>query len=33
VALAGNASQQVFQEATGDLNPKSFAFTVLGLLP
>ncbi|MGD0777469.1 MAG: hypothetical protein ABSC05_32145 [Candidatus Solibacter sp.] len=33
VVLSGNASQQVFQHATGDPNPKSFAFTVLGLLP
>lgn len=32
-ALAGNGSQQSFQHATGDANPKSFAFTVLGLLP
>jgi hypothetical protein len=32
-ALAGNASQQTFQHATGDANPKSFVFTVLGLLP
>ena len=32
-ALAGNASQQAFQHATGDANPKSFSFTVLGLLP
>lgn len=32
-ALAGNASQQSFQHATGDANPKGFAFTVLGLLP
>ncbi len=32
-ALPGNASQQTFQHATGDPNPKSFAFTVLGLLP
>jgi hypothetical protein len=31
--LAGNASQQAFTHATGDTNPKSFAFTVLGLLP
>jgi hypothetical protein len=31
-ALAGNASQQTFQHSTGDLNPRSFAFTVLGLL-
>jgi hypothetical protein len=31
--LAGNASQQAFTHATGDANPKSFAFTVLGLLP
>jgi hypothetical protein len=33
VALPTNASQQAFQHATGDANPKSFAFTVLGLLP
>lgn len=33
VALSGNASQQAFQHATGDANPKSFAFTVLGMLP
>jgi hypothetical protein len=33
VALPGNSSQQAFQHATGDPNPKSFAFTVLGLLP
>jgi hypothetical protein len=33
VALPANASQQAFQHATGDPNPKSFAFTVLGLLP
>jgi hypothetical protein len=32
-ALAGNASQQAFQHATGDASPRSFAFTVLGLLP
>ena len=32
-ALPGNTSQQTFQHATGDPNPKSFAFTVLGLLP
>jgi len=32
-ALPANASQQAFQHATGDANPKSFAFTVLGLLP
>ena len=31
--LAGNASQPAFQHATGDANPKSFVFTVLGLLP
>lgn len=31
--LAGNASQQAFTHATGDPNPKSFAFSVLGLLP
>jgi hypothetical protein len=33
VAIPGNASQQAFQHATGDTKPKSFAFTVLGLLP
>ncbi len=33
VALPGNASSQAFTHATGDPNPKSFAFTVLGLLP
>jgi hypothetical protein len=33
VALAGNMSQQSFLQATGNSNPKSFAFTVLGLLP
>jgi hypothetical protein len=33
VALPANASQQAFQHATGDSNPKGFAFTVLGLLP
>lgn len=32
-ALAANASQQAFQHATGDANPKSFSFSVLGLLP
>jgi hypothetical protein len=32
-ALPANASSQTFQHATGDANPKSFAFTVLGLLP
>ena len=32
-ALPGNASQQAFQHATGDPNPKSFVFTVLALLP
>jgi hypothetical protein len=32
-ALAGNTSRQSFQHATGDANPRSFAFTVLGLLP
>lgn len=31
--LSGNASQQTFQYATGAPSPKSFAFTVLGLLP
>jgi len=33
VALPGNASQQAFQHAAGDPNPKTFVFTVLGLLP
>ena len=33
LALSGNKSQQSFQHATGEANPKSFAFTVLGLLP
>jgi hypothetical protein len=33
VALPANASQQAFQHATGDLNPKSFSFSILGLLP
>ncbi len=33
VALPANGSQQTFQHATGDPNPKSFAFTVLGMLP
>jgi hypothetical protein len=32
-SLAGNASQQSFLHATGDANPKSFVFTVLGLAP
>jgi hypothetical protein len=32
-ALLANASQQTFQHATGDANPKSFTFTVLGLAP
>ena len=32
-ALSGNKSQQSFQHTTGEANPKSFAFTVLGLLP
>ncbi len=32
-ALPTNASQQAFQHATGDSNPKSFTFTVLGKLP
>jgi hypothetical protein len=32
-ALPSNASKQAFQHATGDPNPKSFAFTVLGLGP
>lgn len=33
VALPANANQQAFQHATGDANPKSFTFTVLGSLP
>lgn len=33
VALPANASQQAFQHATGDTNPKSFSFSVLGFLP
>jgi len=33
VALPANASQQAFQHATGDPNPKSFTFRVLGRLP
>jgi hypothetical protein len=33
VALPTNASQSAFQHATGDANPKSFTFTVLGKLP
>ena len=33
VTLPGNVSQQAFQHTTGDPNPKSLAFTVLGLLP
>jgi hypothetical protein len=32
-ALPANAGQQAFQHATSDVNPKSFAFSVLGLLP
>ena len=32
-ALPANASQQPFQHATGDPNPKSFTFKVLGPLP
>ena len=32
VALSGNTSQQAFEHATADANPKSFDFTVLGLL-
>jgi hypothetical protein len=31
--LPGNVSQQAFKHATGDANPRSFVFTVLGLLP
>jgi hypothetical protein len=33
MALPANASKQAFQHATGDANPKSFTFTVLGKLP
>ena len=33
VALPANASQQAFKHATGDANPRSFTFTVLGKLP
>jgi hypothetical protein len=33
VTLPANASRQTFQHATGDANPKSFTFSVLGLLP
>lgn len=33
VALPANASQQAFRHASGDANPKSFSFTVLGKLP
>ena len=33
VALPANASQQAFQHATGDPNPRSFSFSVPGLLP
>jgi len=33
VALSANASRQAFQHATGDANPKTFTFTVLGKLP
>ena len=32
VALPANASLQGFQHATGDANPKSFSFSVMGLL-
>ncbi len=31
--LSGNAGEQSFQHATGDPEPKTFTFTVLGLLP
>jgi hypothetical protein len=33
VALPANASQQPFQHATGDPNPRGFSFFVLGLRP
>ncbi|HEY3838511.1 MAG TPA: carboxypeptidase-like regulatory domain-containing protein [Bryobacteraceae bacterium] len=32
-ALAANATTQAFQHATGESNPKTFTFTVLGLNP
>jgi hypothetical protein len=32
-ALPGNASQQAFQHATGDANPRSFRYTIIGVLP
>ena len=32
-SLAGNRSQQSFQHGTGETNPASFVFTVVGLLP
>lgn len=32
VALPGNGSQQAFQHGSGEAKPKSFTFTVLGLL-
>ena len=31
--LSGNASRESFRYASGDASPKSFTFTVLGLLP
>lgn len=33
LALPSNASTTAFQHATGDANPRSFAFTVLGMGP
>jgi hypothetical protein len=33
VALPINATLQAFQHTTGDTNPKSFSFSVLGLMP
>ncbi len=33
VELPASVSQQVFRHPTGDINPKSFTFSVLGLLP
>jgi hypothetical protein len=33
VVLPANSNQQAFQHATGDANPKSFTFTVLGKQP
>jgi hypothetical protein len=32
-APAGNASQTAFQHNSGDPNPKSFQFTITGVIP